>query len=262
MGGRLAIALAACLLAAGCASHRLPPRERMFRMGEDSLTFANELVREYYFDPVTGEATHVNREPPSDYTHHCFVVAKSARQFFEHARFRPDLPKVGEREYRQLIRRVTGLDPARHVPVVDEVVIPGYRNLYEFSRDWEPLMKEVCGGAWRSYTQRGHWRMLFPFSRRHQEKETAALQRAIDRGHPPVVHLVKFPALTINHAILLIGYTHEAAKITFEAYDPNRPDRTTTLTYNRAQRTFHFPRNHYFVGGEVDVYEVYKSWNY
>ena len=46
-------------------------------------------------------------------------------------------------------------------------------------------------------------------------------------------------------------------KIEFLTYDPNAPDQPTTITYDRATRTFNLPANKYFPGGKINVYEVY-----
>jgi hypothetical protein len=34
------------------------------------------------------------------------------------------------------------------------------------------------------------------------------------------------------------------------------------LVYHRTERRFYFDGNDYFVGGWVNGYEVYSSWNY
>lgn len=88
------------LLAGGCASSRPggPVTRRPFVFGQDTLAFANELVWEYRFDDATGVTTTKARVPKPAYTHHCFVVVRSARQFFQHARF--------ERRSRGRTRRV------------------------------------------------------------------------------------------------------------------------------------------------------------
>ena len=57
--------------------------------------FAHELVWKYHFDPVTGAMTTFKADPPPTYYHRCFVMARSTRQFFYHARFEPELPPVG-----------------------------------------------------------------------------------------------------------------------------------------------------------------------
>ena len=77
-----------------------------------------------------------------------------------------------------------------------------------------------------------------------------------------VHHVVRFPQLSINHALLVFAAKQLVQTIEFEVYDPNKPDRPKTLTYDRATRTFSFPGNDYWPGGRVDVYEIYRGWNY
>ena len=79
---------------------------------------------------------------------------------------------------------------------------------------------------------------------------------------PIVVHLVRFPQLTINHALVLFSANETKNEIQFAAYDPNRSDAPVSLKYNRATQTFLFGPNDYFPGGRVDVYEVYHRWDY
>ncbi len=81
-------------------------------------------------------------------------------------------------------------------------------------------------------------------------------------NRPPVVHVVRFPQLTINHAVVLFAATETTNEIRFATYDPNNPAHPAVLTYDRASRTFNFPANDYFPGGRVDVYEVYRDWRY
>jgi hypothetical protein len=77
-----------------------------------------------------------------------------------------------------------------------------------------------------------------------------------------IVHLFRFPALSINHGIVLCDIAEMAAGLRFAAYDPNQPGQPTELEYHRADRTFYFPRNHYWAGGPVQVVETYCSWLY
>jgi hypothetical protein len=188
------------------------------------------------------------------------VVARSARQFFQFAQFEPDLPKADEATYRKLIRRVVAQDPQRNLPDSDRIVIPGYANLREFSVGQEHSLKAKCGGAWRSYFQRGHWRMIFPFSREHQRKTAESLVAKIKHNRPPVVHIVRFPQLTINHALVLFDATETEKEIQFAVYDPNKPEKPSRLTFDRATKTFSFPANDYFPGGLVDIYEIYRDF--
>ena|SRR5881394_597618 len=258
---RWLVVLAGILLA-GCASS--PPSaaaSRHFIFEQDTFAYANGLVWEYYFDE-RGKWTHRSREPKSDYTHHCFVVARSAKQFFLNARFNPALPKADSTTYRTRIREVVSASPRKRLPEEKRIVIPGYANLRAFSEGQEELLQAQCGGAWQSYFQRGHWRMIWPFSRTHQRRTAERLMAEIRSHATPVVHLVRFPSLAINHAVVLFDARETADRIEFKAYDPNAPEQPATLSYDRADRSFTFPINFYFPGGRVDVYEIYRNGCY
>src|SRR5438093_4599170 len=250
-------------LAAGCAAPRgtAPTDARRFDFQRDTFAFANQLRWEYRYD-ANGKWQTAWREPKPDYSQHCFVLARCTRQFFLNARFDSDQPIADEREYRRLVRRVVASSPRRSLPEGEKVVIPGYAALREFSRAQEALLKANCGGAWRSYFQRGHWRMIFPFTRRHQQSMAAQLLTHLARDGPLIVHVVRFPQLTINHALVLFAAKESEGAIEFIAYDPNQSAQTRSLTYDRASRTFTLPANDYFPGGRVDVYEVCHKWNY
>lgn len=247
----------------GCASRCFRgANEKPFSFARDTFSYRNDLVWEYVFDDATGQTSHRTRDPRPDYTHHCFVVARSARQFFQFAIFDPDRAKVSDDDYRRLINRVVARDPMACPEQTERIVIPGFASLRDFSAARPKLLQEECGGAWRSYFQRGHWRIMVPFSRAGQASEAEILKAQIRNHRPPVVHLVRFPQLTINHAVVLFDVTETDEAIVFSAYDPYEPARPVPLTFDRRRRTFRFPRNPYFIGGEVNVYEVYRSWIY
>jgi hypothetical protein len=243
----------------GCATAPPARQERKFNFQQDTFAFANELVWEYHFDGQTGARTTTRREPKPDYTLHCFVVAKAAKQFFYQARFAPELPKTNEAEYRKLVDKVIGNSPRKELPEPKKVLIPGYADLRSFSAEHEAVLKGECGGAWQSYVQRGHWRMIMGFSRGHQERMAQQLLESLQANRPTVVHVVRFPQLSINHAVLLFDAKESGSEIQFSVYDPNEPGKPTTLTFDRGTRTFAFPTNLYFAGGRVDVYEIYRG---
>lgn len=254
----LPLAIALCFLLGGCATRPIT-NERPFAYPEDTFSYANELERHYGFGK-DGEWGSWKKVPRPDYTLHCFVVARSAKQFFQNARFEKALPKLNQASYRKLIRKVVDTNPRSALKENQKIVIPGYANLREFSEDQESILKEECGGAWQSYLQRGHWRMVFPFSKENQEEEARRLLRKIQNNkEAPVVHIVRFPSLAVNHALLLFDAKDEDKTISFSVYDPNTPDRPTVLIFEKEKRTFRLPRNDYFIGGELDVYEVYSS---
>jgi hypothetical protein len=187
-------------------------------------------------------------------------VARACKQFFINARFDPSLPKTDEATYRQLVKQVVHHSP--RYPLPERVVFPGYANLHEFSLEHEPMLKGTCGGAWQSYFQRGHWHVVLPFTRHSQEVTARRLLDDLARNEAPVVHLLRFPALTINHAVVVYKAEDQADRIAFSIYDPNRPIAPRTIYYQKPSRTFTFPANDYFPGGRVDVYEIYNNWLY
>lgn len=252
------------LFTSGCSTAlKLPPGEsRRFNFTQDTLAYANELKWEYKVDPTTGEMRSHRREPTPKYTLHCFSLTRTVRQFYQHARFAPGEPLADTATYQKLLRELDKRSPRKISPGEERTVIPGYADLKSFSAAHEDLLKAELGGVSESYWQRGHWRMLFPFTRGHQAAAAEQLRARLEDGIPPVVHVVRFPSLTINHALLIYHAEETAEGIRFAVYDPNAPQQPTTLSYRRDDRSFYLPANEYFKGGRVDVYEVYHQWNY
>lgn len=200
---------------AGDATFQAP---RRFDFERDTFSFANELLWEYRLDAAAGKMNFAPRRPKPDYAHRCFVLVRAARQFLYHARFDPGLPAADEETCRQLIREVVVRNPRQPCPPERQVVIPGFASLREFSVARERLLKSECGGAWRSYFLRSHWRMVFPVARSHQRRTAASLAGALKQDLSPIIHLVKFPSLTINHGMILFGVADTGRGLEFSAY--------------------------------------------
>ena len=233
---------------------------RRLDFDRDTFAFANELVWEYHFDEATGATMARRRVPPPAYALRCFVLVRAARQFLYHARFDPAAELASDDIYRRLIRTVLARDPRRVSEPEARVVIPGFAGLREMSLAREPLLKAACGGAWRSYVQRSHWRIVMPVSRRHQDRTARQLLEAIRHDRAPIVHLLRFPSLAINHGMVIFDGAPTADGAEFLAYDPNQPERPARLTYDRARRTFSLPANHYWRGGDLNVFEIFRRW--
>ena len=233
---------------------------RRFEFPRDSFAFANELLWEYQFDPATGKTAFRRREPGPDYAHRCFVLVRAARQFLCHARFDAGQKVGNEATYRHLIRAVVSRNPRMPSQPENHIVIPGYAGLRDFSVAHEKLLKAECGGAWRSYILRSHWRMVLPISRAHQDRTAERLYVSIREGVSPLIHLVKFPALTINHGMILYAAQATDAGFAFSAYDPNNPAQPSQLAFDRVAKAFVLPQNSYWAGGRLDVIEIYRGW--
>jgi hypothetical protein len=235
--------------------------QRPFDFRTDTFSYSNALVWVYHYD-AKGKWVSEKRVPKPDYTLHCFVVARCTKQFFDFAKFDPQQPVADAATYRRLIHRVVTMNPRRPVDDARRVVIPGYANLRAFSEAWEALLKAACGSAWESYIQRGHWRMIFPFTRHHQERTAEQLLARVQGNQPLVVHVLRFPSLAINHALVVFDAQADAKEIRFTIYDPNTPDKPGLLTYYRDRHTFYLPANSYFSGGLINVYEIFHRWDY
>jgi hypothetical protein len=238
-------------LAGGCSITRQPTPGRPFSLAQDSFAYRNETLWRYDWDSVTGEMHHSKNVPKPDYGLHCFVMARSAQLFFRHARFEPSQPRPSESELKALVRDM--------VHRQRDVTIGGYANLHEFSAANERLLKQECGGAWRSYLQKGNWRMVFPFSRNHQARTATQLIDSIEKEGSRVVHVVEFPRLGLNHAILIYAFNRNANETTFQAYDPNNPAEPLQIKYSETTRQFEFPRTSYYIGGKVNIYQIYHK---
>ncbi|HEY3913833.1 MAG TPA: hypothetical protein VGN61_05030 [Verrucomicrobiae bacterium] len=231
--------------------------DRTFDFFSDTFSYPNELHWEYRFDPQTGKTSTRKNDPPPAYALRCFVVVRSARQFFLNAKFAPNKPGVDATGYRALIRSVIAQNPNRQLPAAKRIQIPGFTNLRQFSGAYGDLLRETCGGAWQSYVQRGNWRMVLPFSRRNQIQTAARLQNAVQSGRQPIVHIVTFPRLTINHVLMIFDARQTPEGFEFQCYDPNICEKPLLLKFDRARQTFIFPRTYYFLGGPVNAYEIY-----
>lgn len=248
------------LLFAGCAGQRGsegPPRPFVF--GADTLSFANELRAEYAMQ-ADGRMAMLRKPAPPEFSLRCFPMVRMAREFHHHAAFDPAAARGPDEMYRGAIKAVVARDSRHRASESERVRIPGFANLRQLSGAHPKLLQAACGGAWRSYFQRGNWRMILPFTRSGQARTAAALARSLAEGGVPIVHVVDFPALRLNHALLL--YQHrpeESGEPVFAAYDPNEPDQPLELRFDPVRQSFVFPRTRYFPGGRVNVYEVYRS---
>jgi len=233
---------------------------RRFDFDRDRFAFANELLWHYQLDPATGRMAFFPRSPKPEYAHRCFVMVRAARLFLYHARWQPEQGRATGEQYRRLVARVLARSPRRPSAPAQAVLFPGYPGLYEFSREHAAILKAGCGGAWRSYVLRSHWRMVLPISRGHQSATAARLTATLARKVCPIIHLVTFPALTINHGMIVYDFRQTEAGVEFLAYDPNDPSIPAGLRFDRRRKTFSLPPNAYWAGGDLNLIQIYRSW--
>ncbi len=229
-----------------------------FNWRTDTIAFSNDTVFSYDIDAAGNMSIH-RRATPARFAHRCFVLARTVLQFHKFARFAPGERRVSKAEYRKLI-----LDLCR-IPVwlpdwapEDRIVIPGYRNLNQFSRAYENLMKETMGNWFPTYLRVGNWRMVGPFPRFGQANASEQLIRGLDGGDLQAVYITRFP--TMNHCVILFDYHRLNDRTTrFDAYDPNYPNTLSWLDYDAVRQTFDFERRWFWPGGPVNLMRVYIS---
>jgi len=252
-------ALGALLLALGgtlaCASTPDPVESRRpFAFERDTFAFSNDLYWEYGPD---GTPSSRGGAPPG-FGNRCAPMARGARQFHRVARFDPAGARLSEAEYRERVRLVLGSDPDAERPFTP-VPIPGYPDLRAFSADHEDLLKQETGGRLRSYTQRGNWRLLFPFPPSGQRDLSQHLVHELGAGRLPIVHLANFPGVNINHTVVVFSADETVSEVRFRTYDPNHKEAARSLVYDRESRRFRFDRTEFFPGGPVQAWEVYRG---
>jgi len=257
--GARAIAL---VLAVGCVARVPPPdpSQKPFRFPEDVFAFRNETVWQYDVDPATGSIAWHERDPPPAFSLRCATLARVARQFWANARFDPDVPAVDADTYARLVQDVIDSDRRGRSPT--RVVIPGYADLHSFSAAHEALVKRALAGPWQSHMQRGNWRMIFPFRPVQQRDEAERLRASVAAGWPPIVHVFRYPRITLNHFVLFYAVEQTPTELRFLAYDPNDAEQPIVVSYDRAARAFDYAATPYFPGGPVKAYEAYDGLLY
>lgn len=229
----------------------------------DTFAYANQLRWQYDLgeEPphYRAASSGVTGGAGAGFAHRCALMVRIVRQFYYGARFDPSLPRASDERVETLIDQVLATGRRRESPLDDLVVIPGFANLHELSLAYGPALKTRSGGGWRTWLQRGNWRMVFPFSRSQQRRTAESLVASLDRGHPPIVHVMNFPNVNLNHTMLLYRGESDAREIRFYAYDPNVLGAETILRYDREQASFVMPETPYFAGGPVKGYEVYDG---
>ncbi|PTY01680.1 hypothetical protein DB346_11655 [Verrucomicrobia bacterium LW23] len=280
------------LIAAAAALFCLTPLastaapDRAFSPQRDTLAFCNETVWHYSDgkavsrpDPAAhGKGTAARPAGAESYNRRCFVMSRGVMQFWKFARFEPSRPKVSEKEYAALVRRVARISVWRNaLPRGERIVIPGYANLRAFSAAQGRAIRANLGLGWPTYFRPGNLALPFKPSAADQRRLAAELRAQLGRGEPAILWLANFPSLNINHAVIAYsvkdlrkgGTTSAATPRDFQLaiYDPNLDPTApgaapTLLRWNSAHGTFSFSKTFYFPGGPVSVRHVFtSSWD-
>lgn len=235
-----------------------PPQ---FDVRKDAFAFSNDTAFAYGVDE-RGELTLHRQANPPQFTHRCFVLSRAVLQFDKFVRFEPNQPRTTPAHYRALVKHICRIPAWRgSFSPSRRVVIPGYANLYEFSRAYEHMIKEEIGNWRPTFFRVGNCRMSMPFPRFTQRWAVENLMKGIDAGKLQAVYITRFPKM--NHVVVLYRYELLPAKqggdVKFALYDPNYPGEVGSLRFNNAQSSFEFPKRWFWTGGRVNLMRVYIS---
>lgn len=249
------VSLAATLLIlAGCATVPLldveireGPSASVLRFGEDTFAFPNE-------------SRSLNRGKPDLYANYCFVMTRGVVQFFKFARFDGSLGKLSADAYSKLVREVTDHSPwETALPRYERVLIPGYRNLYEFSRGEEAAVKAGLNGRFWTMVHWTNWRVVLPVSGRHQEGVAAEVIADLRAGQPEQLLVTNWPIPELNHGVVAYDYRLGGNAIDFLVYDPNDPARPGILSFQRDIHRFWATQLFTVTPGAIRAFRMYYS---
>jgi hypothetical protein len=238
-----------------------PAPSRPFSLHQDVFAFPNETIWHQVNGRVQWERAGPGATVGEKYMRRCFVLTRSAAQFWRFAQFESDRPCVGPGDLAKLIRAVIARPIWNAARYPGRIVFPGFAHLREASAAEPDVFRATLGGWWRSYFRFGNWRIILPMGSREQRATLVQLHRLLIEEGPTVLWLVNFPWLSINHAVLAVGES-DSNPGHFEVYDPNLPDKPQSLVYDEASGHFHYTPTFYFRGGVVGVRLAYhKRWH-
>jgi hypothetical protein len=244
---------------ANCSSATAGPASG-FNFNRDTLSFANTTVFEYH----NGEVVSRWGRKSDRYTRRCFVMTRTAEQFYKFARFDPKGAPLDEGELHKRIRAVTRKPPWHDpLPTEKRIVFPGYRNLREISQANTRLMQRNIGLGWVAYLRPGNARMFYLHDKNYQVKTHQELEQTLGRGEFFIAYLSDFPILHINHSVLV--YKHDRPRSAdgsdhYQVYDPNHPDAPRHLEWLPTKREFSYQKDKEFAGGFTRVFHVYGKF--
>jgi len=102
------------------------------------------------------------------------------------------------------------------------VTIPGYRNLYEFSRTRRHV-KEALGARFWTLLNWTNWRVVLPVGGGHQEQVAGEIVAEVRAGRLAQLLVTNWPTPELNHTVVAYAYHATDAAIDFSVYDRTIP---------------------------------------
>ena len=148
------------------------------------------------------------------------------------ARFDPDAPKLDPEAYERLVEAVVARAPWRPpLPPDDRIVIPGYRNLREFSAAQEAAVKAGLGGRFWTWVHWTNWRVTYEnLPPDHQPGVLAEIREELSAGRLVQLLVTNWPKPELNHTVVAYGYRARPEGLALSVWDPNDPTSPGVVT--------------------------------
>ena len=249
------------LLTLACAAQA----QRPFDPARDTTVFVNDTVFDYRGGEIrsmfSGGRLAADKPGERLYMRRCFVLARATVQFWKFARFDPAAPALDDAALATRVRAIARRSVWRpQLPEAARIVIPGYRDLRAFSIARPRVLQDNLGLGWPTYFRIGNYGIMLMPSHAQHAQTAAEIDAELARGDLPIVWLINFPNLSMNHAVVVYRRTTGTGrKNGYRVYDPNYADGPRQLAYDPAGRTFSYDSTYYFKGGLVHVKPIYRS---
>ena len=255
---RLAALVSFLAVTAACASAPQTNGGASLGLEETVRTPAFSFEQDTFAFPNLIGARHPNE--PDIYAHYCFVLARGVRQFAQFARFDPALPKLDRAGYVERVKHIVAR-PARDAALSldDRIVIPGYTNLREFSRDEESAVKEGLGGRFWTWVHWTNWRVMLPVDGEHQEGVAHQILAELRAGRLVQLLVTNWPKPELNHTVIAYESRPTADGVEFLVWDPNNPDGPGIMSWDSGARRFWATDLYDTEPGPIRAFRMYYS---
>jgi hypothetical protein len=252
-----ALLCVAVLAAAACAS--IPPPGALLGLDAPMAVSTFSFDSDTFAFPNMIRSRHPDDEPGL-YANYCFVLARAIRQFAQFVRFDPAAPKLDHAGYVERVKQVAAqpsYDPAP--PPAARIVIPGYGNLREFSREQENAVKEGLGGRWLTLFHWTNWRVALPVTEEGQETVGREIVEELRAGRLVQLLVSNFPKPELNHTVVVYESHPKKGAVDFVVWDPNNPDGPGIITFDQGARRFWATDLYDTDPGPIRAFRMYYS---
>jgi hypothetical protein len=151
--------------------------------------------------------------------------------------------------------------PARvaALPLDDRMVVPGYANLREFSRDEESAVKEGLGGAFWTWVHWTNWRVMLSVDGSHQEGVAHEILDGLRAGRLVQLLVTNWPKPELNHTVIVYESRPFDGGVEFIVWDPNNPDGPGIMTWEASARRFWATNLYDTEPGPIRAFRMYYS---